>query len=48
VPDIKKIKPFLLTMPDNGYWSVGELIGRARSDGKAIRKRLKGQTPGDD
>jgi len=48
VPDIKKINPFLLTMPDNGYWSVGELIGRAWSDGKAIRKRLKGQTAGDD
>ena len=40
-PDIKKIKPFLLTMPDNGYWSVGELIGRAWSEGKAMGKRLK-------
>ena len=38
VPDIKKINPFLLTMPDNGYWSVGELIGRAWSDGKAMKK----------
>jgi flavin reductase (DIM6/NTAB) family NADH-FMN oxidoreductase RutF len=46
VPDIKKINPFLLTMPDNGYWSVGELIGRAWSDGKSMRKRLKGQSPG--
>ena len=43
-PDIKKVKPFLLTMPDNGYWSVGELIGRAWSDGKAMKKRLKGET----
>lgn len=43
VPDIKKINPFLLTMPDNGYWSVGELIGRAWSDGKAMKKRLKGE-----
>lgn len=48
LPDIKKINPFLLTMPDNGYWSVGELIGRAWSDGKSMRKRLKGQTPGRD
>ena len=48
VPDIKKINPFLLTMPDNGYWSVGELIGRAWSAGKAIRKGLKGQTPGNE
>jgi flavin reductase (DIM6/NTAB) family NADH-FMN oxidoreductase RutF len=43
VPDIKKINPFLLTMPDHGYWSVGELVGRAWSDGKAIKKRLKGE-----
>jgi hypothetical protein len=43
VPDIKKINPFLLTMPDNGYWSVGELVGRAWSDGKAMKKRLKGE-----
>jgi flavin reductase (DIM6/NTAB) family NADH-FMN oxidoreductase RutF len=43
VPDIKKIKPFLLTMPDNRYWSVGELVGRAWSDGKAMKKRLKGE-----
>jgi flavin reductase (DIM6/NTAB) family NADH-FMN oxidoreductase RutF len=41
VPDIKKINPFLLTMPDNGYWSVGELIGRAWSAGKSMRKQLK-------
>ena len=40
-PDIKKINPFLLTMPDNGYWSVGELIGRAWSDGKSMGKRQK-------
>jgi flavin reductase (DIM6/NTAB) family NADH-FMN oxidoreductase RutF len=40
VPDIKKINPLLLTMPDNGYWSVGELVGRAWSDGKAMKKRL--------
>jgi flavin reductase (DIM6/NTAB) family NADH-FMN oxidoreductase RutF len=45
VPDIKKVKPFLLTMPDNGYWSVGELIGRAWSAGKSVRKRLEEQTP---
>jgi flavin reductase (DIM6/NTAB) family NADH-FMN oxidoreductase RutF len=43
VPDIKKINPFLLTMPDHGYWSVGELIGRAWSDGKAMKKRLKAE-----
>jgi len=42
-PDIKKVKPFLLTMPDKRYWSVGDPIGRAWSDGKAMKKRLKGE-----
>ena len=23
-PDVKKIAPFLLTMPDNRFWSVGD------------------------
>jgi len=33
-PDIQKMKPFTLTMPDNGYWSMGELLGKAWSIGK--------------
>ncbi len=41
VPDIEKINPFLLTMPDNRYWSTGDCIGRAWSAGKAMRDRLK-------
>ncbi|HTZ17733.1 MAG TPA: flavin reductase, partial [Dissulfurispiraceae bacterium] len=36
-PDIKKINPFLLTMPDNNYWSIGENIAKAWSSGKTIR-----------
>jgi hypothetical protein len=40
-PDVKKIKPFLLTMPDNKFWSIGEQIGKAWSDGVAFRDRLK-------
>ena len=28
-PDIKKIDPFVLTMPGNRYWAVGEHIGDA-------------------
>lgn len=36
-PDVKKINPFLLTMPDNRFWSVGECIGKAWNAGKAIR-----------
>jgi flavin reductase (DIM6/NTAB) family NADH-FMN oxidoreductase RutF len=43
VPDIKKINPLLLTMPDNRYWSVGEVVGRAWSDGKAMKKRVRGE-----
>ncbi|HVO68287.1 MAG TPA: flavin reductase, partial [Syntrophales bacterium] len=37
-PDIKKINPFTLTMPDNNYWNVGENAGKAWSIGKDFRK----------
>lgn len=40
-PDIKKIDPLLLTMPDNRYWTVGEPAGKAFSDGLAYKKRLE-------
>lgn len=36
-PDIKKINPFTLTMPDNCYGRVGEMAGRAWSDGKKLK-----------
>jgi len=36
--DVKKIKPFTLTMPDNHYWSVGENLGKAWGIGKALKK----------
>ena len=36
--DMKKIKPFLLTMPDNTFWSLGERVGKAWEAGKKIRK----------
>ena len=35
-PDIEKIKPILLTMTDNRYWTVGEYLGKAWADGKKI------------
>jgi flavin reductase (DIM6/NTAB) family NADH-FMN oxidoreductase RutF len=38
-PDIKKIKPFTLSMPDNNYWSVGEHLGKAWSLGKNLKKK---------
>ena len=33
-PDINKINPFTLTMPDNHYWATGEMAGKAWSVGK--------------
>jgi flavin reductase (DIM6/NTAB) family NADH-FMN oxidoreductase RutF len=36
-PDIQKMKPFTLTMPDSGYWSVGEQVGKAWSIGKSFK-----------
>lgn len=35
--DIQKMKPFTLTMPGNGYWSVGEQVGKAWSIGKSYK-----------
>jgi len=37
-PDIKKIEPFTLTMPDNNYWKVGQNAGKAWSMGKHFKK----------
>jgi len=37
-PDIAKIRPFTLTMPDNRYWAVGAQIGKAWSDGRGFAK----------
>jgi flavin reductase (DIM6/NTAB) family NADH-FMN oxidoreductase RutF len=33
-PDFAKVRPLLLTMPDNGYWALGDRVGKAWSDGK--------------
>jgi flavin reductase (DIM6/NTAB) family NADH-FMN oxidoreductase RutF len=37
-PDVQKIKPFVLTMPDNRFWALGKCVGRAWDAGKKIRK----------
>jgi len=37
-PDIKKLRPFTLTMPDNRFWEVGDCAGKAWSDGKDLRR----------
>jgi flavin reductase (DIM6/NTAB) family NADH-FMN oxidoreductase RutF len=39
-PDIKKINPLTLTMPDNHYWSVGEAVGKAWSVGTKLKKQI--------
>ena len=36
-PDIGKIRPFTLTMPDNRYWFVGREAGKAWGAGKKVR-----------
>jgi flavin reductase (DIM6/NTAB) family NADH-FMN oxidoreductase RutF len=40
-PDIAKIKPFLLTMPDNLFWSIGECLGQAWSEGRKVKEVKK-------
>ena len=37
-PDVKKIDPFTLTMPDNGYWRIGESVGKAWSSGTHLKQ----------
>jgi flavin reductase (DIM6/NTAB) family NADH-FMN oxidoreductase RutF len=37
-PDIRTMNPFVLTMPDNGYWAVGERLAQAWSVGKQLKK----------
>jgi flavin reductase (DIM6/NTAB) family NADH-FMN oxidoreductase RutF len=35
-PDVTKMQPFTLTMPDNTYWKVGEKAGRAWDAGRKL------------
>ncbi|MFC1799031.1 flavin reductase family protein [Thermodesulfobacteriota bacterium] len=37
-PDVEKINPFVLSMPDNRFWMLGECVGRAWHDGKRMKK----------
>ncbi len=37
-PDMTKLDPFILTMPDNQYWRLGEKVGDAWKSGKALKK----------
>jgi flavin reductase (DIM6/NTAB) family NADH-FMN oxidoreductase RutF len=36
-PDIEKIRPYVLTMPDNRYWHVGPEAGKAWDAGKHFK-----------
>ena len=36
-PDPDKIRPFLLSMPDNRFWALGTCVGRAWHEGKALK-----------
>lgn len=38
VVDVAKLRPFVLAMPGNGYWALGERLGDAWSIGKALLK----------
>jgi flavin reductase (DIM6/NTAB) family NADH-FMN oxidoreductase RutF len=40
-PDPKKIRPFMLTMPDNRFWSLGEQVGNAWKDGVKFKENIK-------
>ncbi|HLA81482.1 MAG TPA: flavin reductase family protein [Thermoleophilia bacterium] len=40
--DPVKLRPFVLTMPGNDYWALGERIGDAWSIGKALVKPAEG------
>ena len=42
--DIKKINPFLLTMPDNRFWTLGDHVGDAWHDGREILKKISKTT----
>jgi len=37
-PDLRKVNPFVLSMPDNRYWTVGEPLAKAWSCGKALKE----------
>jgi flavin reductase (DIM6/NTAB) family NADH-FMN oxidoreductase RutF len=37
-PDPEKIKPFILSMPDNRFWRLGDCVGHAWHEGKNFKK----------
>jgi len=37
-PDPEKVNPFVLSMPDNRFWGLGDCVGRAWHEGKSLKK----------
>ena len=37
-PDVQKLNPFVLTMPDNNYWTIGQHAGKAWSIGQEFKR----------
>jgi flavin reductase (DIM6/NTAB) family NADH-FMN oxidoreductase RutF len=37
-PDITKMQPFTLTMPDNTYWKIGDKAGKAWDAGRKLMR----------
>ena len=35
--DFKKLNLMVLTMPDNNYWSLGDVVGKAWKDGFSLK-----------
>jgi hypothetical protein len=36
---MKKINPTMLTLADHSYWSMGDIVGAAFKDGRALMKK---------
>lgn len=39
--DVARLRPFVLTMPDNSYWALGARVGDAWGMGRTLLKRSK-------
>jgi flavin reductase (DIM6/NTAB) family NADH-FMN oxidoreductase RutF len=37
-PDVQKLNPFVLTVPDNNYWTIGQHAGKAWSIGQEFKR----------
>lgn len=45
-PDVDKYHPLILTMPDNRYHTLGQVVGDAWSVGKALKKGAENESSG--